>query len=141
MIRHISLCIFVLIACLFCLFVKLKIPLSYATAPIRSDAIAFTRELQTKSILDPAECAVQYLFYQTDYHSKPPAWIEVSSNAMPNGEIRVRVHNPKCQDDSVTEHIDRLYMHMDENQQWIPIKHEWSHTGRGKFGWTTEPTN
>ena len=120
---------------------KLTVPFAYAEASLRSPALEFVVELQKMSDVDPEECAERYLYYDTDYQSEIPARIEITTKQLPESRVRVSIYDPSCRDDSVHSSIDRIYLHRTDQGVWIPYRHEWSQTGRGQFGWKTEPTS
>jgi len=97
--------------------------------------------LQKSGVLDPNKCAVHYLYFNTDYHREIPNRIRLKAKHLSKNQVLVTLHDPSCSDDSIHSSIDRIYLEYNNDGIWIPIRHEWSHTGRGKFGWTTEPTN
>ena len=130
---------FVIAACLAVL--KLTVPFSYAEAELRPPAIQFVVGLQASGAIDPKECAARYLYFQSDYHSEVPGRIEVTIKTLSDGSVRVTFRDPSCRDDSVHSSIDRIYLQRSDAGIWVPNLHEWSHTGRGTFGWTTEPAN
>ena len=119
---------------------KLIVPFGYAERPIYSDAVAFVSRLQADGERDPEVIAVRYLFYGTDHQSKVPERIRLSSRRISSDTIRVRIYDPSCGDDSVYSSIDRVYLRHEISGGWTPTRVEWSHKGRGRFGWTTEPT-
>ncbi|RYD73751.1 MAG: hypothetical protein EOP84_21060 [Verrucomicrobiaceae bacterium] len=119
---------------------KLTIPFSYSEAQVDSVAVSHVIALQAKGEQDPEKVATHFLFFHGDYHGAPPDWIQVSSKEIDENTLRVKVYNPRCEDDSISRSIQRVYLRRDESQRWIPVRQEWSHKGRGRFGWTTEPT-
>jgi hypothetical protein len=120
---------------------KLTVPFSYAEAALRSDAVEFVKGLQEANDVAPEECAARYLYFETDYHHETPRRIRVSAKELSGNRVRVTLHDPSCQDDSIYSSINRIYLERKGDGAWIPTRHEWSHTGRGAFGWTTEPTS
>lgn len=124
----------------FLLILKLNIPLNYKEAEISPEAQSYVMELQKKTQLEPDQCAVKYLFYQTDYHDQVPDRIKVTVKKIGQEKVMVIIDDPSCQDDSVYSSRDRIYL-IHENHIWKPVQHEWSHRGRGRIGWTTEPTS
>lgn len=119
---------------------KLTIPLSYANAELSSPAVDFVTGLQKSGALDPKECAARYVYFRTDYHTETPDRIRIVTKRLSENQVRVSLHDPSCRDDSIHSSIDRIYLERNGDGIWIPSRHEWSHTGRGRFGWTTEPT-
>ena len=120
--------------------IKLTIPLSYAETSIDPKASDFVARLQSTPV-DLETVALRYLFFGGDYQDEIPSRIKVSSTSMGDGVLRVRVYDPACEDDSVSSCVERVYLKMDGNRKWMPVKVDWSHTGRGRFGWTTLPTS
>ena len=120
---------------------KLTIPFSYAEAELRAPAIEYVKELQVTAKIDPKECAARYLYFRTDYHTKTPDRIRVAEKEISENQVRITLHDPSCRDDSIRSSIDRIYLERSSEDLWVPVRHEWSHTGRGRFGWTTELTN
>lgn len=121
-------------------FAKLTIPFHYAEIPLDPEAVSHVISLQAKGGQTPDRVATHYLFFRGDYHDAPPKWIEVTSKQIDENTVRVKVFDPRCEDDSISHSIQRVYLRRDESQRWTPVRQEWSHKGRGKFGWTTEPT-
>ena len=119
---------------------KLTVPFSYAKAALNSPAVEYVIELQRAGDIAPSECAARYLYFNTDYHREPPKRIRVSVKELSDNQVRIALFDPSCQDDSVHSSVDRIHLQRNGEGIWIPILHEWSHTGRGRFGWTTEPT-
>jgi hypothetical protein len=119
---------------------KLTVPFHYAERPIDPAAKAHILSIQTKGEQDPEVIAARYLFFGSDYQDASPKWLQVTSKNIDGNTVRVKVYNPRCEDDSVFSSIHRVYLHRDESQHWVPVRVEWSHRGRGRFGWTTEPT-
>jgi hypothetical protein len=123
-------------------FIKLTIPLHYKETPLRLNAVRHVESLQHSRLFDPEEVAVEYHYFETDYQTgKRPDWVEVTSDVMDTDTVRVRIYDPRCQDDSISMEIIRYYLRKDPRGHWLPFKEEFSHSGRGRFGWTTEPTN
>ncbi|HEY1121506.1 MAG TPA: hypothetical protein VGE67_07885, partial [Haloferula sp.] len=122
------------------IFAKLTIPFHYTERPIDSDAVAHVISLQAKGEQDPEKIAARYLYFHGDYHDAPPKWVQVTSKTVDENTVRVKIFNPRCEDDSVSASIYRVYLRRGEFQRWVPVRQEWSHKGRGRFGWTTEPT-
>jgi hypothetical protein len=122
------------------ILLKLTIPLSYANAELNSPAVDFVTELQKSGAIDPEECAARYTYFNTDYHTETPNRIRIVTKRLSEDRVRVTLHDPSCRCDSRHSSIDRIYLERNSDRIWIPIRHEWSHTGRGRFGWTTEPT-
>jgi len=118
---------------------KLTIPFNYAETPVDPGALSHVIALQAKGEQSPEKVAMNFLFFHGDYHGAPE-WIQVSSMKIDENTLRVKVYNPRCEDDSIARSIQRVYLRRDESQRWIPVRQEWSHKGRGRFGWTTEPT-
>lgn len=121
--------------------IKLTIPLSYAEAELRLPAIEYVKQLQGRGEIDPKECAARYLYFQTDYHSKTPDRIRIQEKTLSENQVRITLHDPSCRDDSTHSSIDRIYLERSQDGIWIPTRREWSHAGRGRFGWTTKPTS
>ena len=119
---------------------KLTVPFSYAEAELRSSAIEFVAVLQERGEKDPKECAARYLYFNTDYHSETSSRVRVSMKELSGNRVRVTLYDPSCRDDSVLSSIHRVYLHRSDAGIWVPNRHEWSHTRRGKFGWATDPT-
>ncbi len=119
---------------------KMTIPLSYADAPIRQDAVSFIVSLQERGEHDPKELATRYLYFGTDYHEDQPDRIEVSATELNRDEVRVQIFDPSCEDDSVSSSIHRVYLRRMDSGSWMPVRVNWSHRGRGRFAWTTQPT-
>ena len=119
---------------------KLTIPFSYAEAELRAPAIEYVKELQRNGKIAPGECAARYLYFQTDYHTQTPDRIRIAEKEIAENQVRITLHDPSCRDDSIHSSISRIYLETSNEGIWIPVRHEWSHTGRGRFGWTTEPT-
>ena len=122
------------------IYAKLTIPFHYAERPIDSNAVAHVISLQAKGEQDPEKIAAHYLYFHGDYHYAQPKWIQVTSKTVGENTVRVKIFNPRCEDDSVSSSIHRVYLRQDQSQHWVPVRQEWSHKGRGRFGWTTEPT-
>lgn len=120
---------------------KLTVPLSYAEAELRPPAVEYVKDLQETGKMNPGECAAGYLYFKTDYQGNTPDRIRVSEKKLSDNLVRITLHDPSCRDDSTHSSIHRIFVERNEDRIWIPVKHEWSHTGRGRFGWTTEPTN
>lgn len=119
---------------------KLTIPFSYADAPITQEAAFYIASLQERGEQDPKVIATSYLYYGGDYQDAMPRRIKVNATELNRDTVRVRVFDPSCEDDSIYSSIRRVYLRKDESGRWIPIRVDWSHRGRGRFGWTTEPT-
>ena len=119
---------------------KLFVPFGYAERPLYPEAVAFVSQLQAGGEQDPELIAEGYLFYGTDYQFEVPDRIEVTSSRIGDDTIRVRIYDPSCMDDSIYSSIERVYLRKESSGQWMPTRVEWSHKGRGRFGWTTKPT-
>jgi hypothetical protein len=119
---------------------KLTIPLSYADAPIRQEAVSYIASLQGRGERDPKVIATRYLYFGSDYQEAQPDRIEVSATELNRDEVRVRIFDPSCEDDSVSSSIHRVYLRRMGSGSWMPVRVDWSHRGRGGFGWTTQPT-
>ena len=130
-----------LVALIAAAIIKLIIPLSYAQIALRPDALRHVAELQVASSMTPEAVAVKYLFFRTDYQNEVPERIEISSSGLNDRNVRVRIYDPSCRDDSVHSSIDRIYLRRTKLGAWEPYKVDFSHTGRGHFGWTTKPTS
>lgn len=124
---------------IFLLILKMNIPFNYKETEILSEAQKYVIDLQNQAKLEPYEVAEKYLYYKTDYHDKIPKRIKVTTKIVNKNNFIVIIYDPSCEDDSEFEMIDRIYL-IEERNIWKPIKHDWSHKGRGRFGWTTQPT-
>ena len=122
------------------LALKLTVPLSYADRPVYQESADFVAGFQKNSALTAEQAAMKYFFYHTDYESEVPTRIKVSSTSLGAEQIRVTIFDPSCHDDSISSSIDRVYMRRNAMNEWIPIKVDSCHKGRGRFGWTTSPT-
>lgn len=122
-------------------FAALIFPFSYAEQPLNPDALQHVAKLQSKTEVTPENVALQYLYFGSDYESAVPARIKVASSVLDRDTTRVRVYDPNCQDDSVHSSIHRIYLRRNALRVWEPFKVDFSHRGRGRFGWTTEPTS
>lgn len=120
---------------------KLTVPFSYAEGKLWIQAIEYVKDLQRASKMDPKDCAVRYFYYQSDYSSERPEKIQITEKEISENQVRITLYDPSCQDDSTYASIDRIYLERNGDGIWIPIRHEWSHMGRGRFGWTTKPTS
>lgn len=129
-----------MLACGF-VVLKLSVPFSYAEAELRWPAVEFVKGLQKSDAVSPEECAARYLYYQSDYHLETPERIRVSKKELSESSVRITLHDPSCHDDSIRSSINRVHFEKDAAGMWIPVRHEWSHKGRGRFGWTTKPTS
>jgi hypothetical protein len=123
------------------LVAKATVPLSFASRSLHKDAVDHVLVLQSNKGLSPGECAQRYIYFNTDYHLSSPTGIIVTTDELGEGSVRITIHNPDVKDDSEHERVDRVYLEAKEDAIWTPIKHEWSHKGRGNFGWTTKPTS
>lgn len=121
--------------------IRLTIPFSYADVPLRLDSLQHVAKLQEESSLTPEAVAAKYLFFRTDYQDEVPERFEITSCELSDRNVRVRIYDPSCRDDSVHSSIDRIYLRRTKLGAWEPYKVDFSHTGRGHFGWTTKPTN
>ncbi len=115
-------------------------PRSYALAPLNERSMNHIASLQEGASLTARDCAAAYLFFHTDYEKKIPARIEISSKTQTDGAVRVNFRDDGVEDDSTSNSIDRIYLRQDMRGHWVVERHEWSHKGRGHWGWTTEPT-
>ena len=120
--------------------IKLTIPFSYAELPLPQDKLGHVAELQESSSMTPEAVAVKFLFFRTDYQDEVPQRIEITSSKLEDNTVRVRIYDPSCRDDSVHSSIERVYLRRNQLGAWEPFKLDFSHTGRGHFGWTTKPT-
>jgi hypothetical protein len=116
------------------------VPFAYANAALNSPAVDYVIGLQRVGGIDPSECAARYLYFNTNYQSETPQRIRISVKKLSETQVRITLVDPSCRDDSVDSSVDRIHLQRSSDGIWIPILHEWSHTGRGRFGWTTEPT-
>jgi len=140
--RTITIIAIVMIAILGAILVKLTVPLSYREYPVYKEAVDFVTELQKKSVLTAEQVAIRYDFYHTDYeNTEMPKRIQIKSKPLNDGTVRVTIFDPCCEDDSIFSSIERIYMRKDTMGRWQPTKVEFSHKGRGRFGWTTRPTS
>jgi len=121
------------------LIIKINIPLTFKEAQINYDAYNYIIDLQKKLKLEPIDCAIKYLYFKTDYHDKVPEKIKAKIKIINDYNVLVIIYDPSCEDDSEYQTIDRIFL-IKKNNTWEPFKHDWSHKGRGKFGWTTENT-
>lgn len=119
---------------------KLMIPLQYKEAPLRPSALNHLANLQRLTSLSPVEAAQAYKYFQTDYENGLPPRIQITETDLGTDQIRVEFYDPRAEDDSIWQTRHRIYLFRDAEGRWIPDQHEWSHKGRGRFGWTTQPT-
>lgn len=118
-----------------------RIPFTYAAASLNPYALHDVKWAQRHDPRPhtPEECATKYLFYRTDYEKEIPKRIKVSSKELRDGTWRVSVYDPGCEDDSTYEIIQRVYLTKTSEGHWQPVRVEWVHKARGRWGWTTEP--
>jgi len=117
------------------------VPFSFAGAKLDSWALSAVARAQSQSghPLSPEECALKYHYHGTDYEKEIPKRIEVSSKDLGDGIWRVRIHDPTAEDDSIFESVARIYLQKTPEGHWQPLKAEYVHKARGRFGWTTKP--
>lgn len=122
--------------------IKLTIPLSFKEIPIRTEALHYAEKRQVGGAATPSEVAVSYHYFNTDYqNAKYPDWVEVHETHINENAVRVTIYDPRCQDDSVHCSMVRYYLQRSADGLWRPTKAEFAQKGRGRFGWTTEPTS
>lgn len=120
--------------------ISLFFPLTYSSKNISGEALLNVMKLQQEKNLSPSECAIHYLYYNTDYRETIPNKIVIRDQKLKDGSIVVTFFNPHNADDSVYSSIDKIFLEKTEDNFWKPIRHEWSHKGRGILGWTTKTT-
>ncbi len=122
------------------LILKITIPFQYAEAELRPDVLQYLEHLQEQNHLSPAEAAQLYKYHGTDYEGTLPPRIQITEAIVEADVVRVSFYDPSARDDSIFQTRSRIYMRRNSEGHWLPFKHEWSHKGRGRFGWTTKPT-
>ena len=85
----------------------------------------------------PKDAAFHYLYDGLDQPNLKKLKISVS-NQSPDQSV-VTLIDYDTQDDSVYVTYDRLTLRRD-GSVWIPVRHQSAWQGRGRFGWTTQPT-
>ena len=116
-------------------------PLHYAPTELFAERLVAIASMQEEhGELTPREAALTYLYFGTDYATNAPQRITIKERRINDRLIRIDIYDPSVRDDSVHQKIDRIYLKRDGSRIWKPFKHEWSHKGRGRFGWTTKPT-
>ncbi|MEA5421087.1 hypothetical protein VB712_17820 [Spirulina sp. CCNP1310] len=119
---------------------KLTIPWQYRETELRSSALSHLAHLQTQTPLSPVAAAQAYAYFGTDYQDELPPRIRITTKSLGKDEMRVEFYDPNAQDDSIWEKRTRIFLRQNAVGHWVPYHSEWSHKGRGRFGWTTEPT-
>jgi hypothetical protein len=88
----------------------------------------------------PADAADEYLHWWCDPSDRPErVKLDISVSYRSPDEAVVSVINRYCKDDSVSVMCDRLTLRH-ERGAWSPLRHQAAWQGRGRFGWTTQPT-
>jgi len=119
---------------------KLTIPLEYRAATLRPHGLHYLAQVQRETSLSAVEAAQVYQYVGTDYEQGLPPRIQITTRALGDDGIRVEFYDPRPEDDSVWEKRTRIYLRQNAAGSWVPYHSEWSHKGRGRFGWTTKPT-
>jgi len=127
----------ILLLSIILLILKFNIPLNYKNQTINNEVKDYVINIQKVQKLKPVECAKKYLYYNTDHQNMIPTRIEIQQKLINNSNVAIIFYDPACDDDSIYSSIDKIYL-IYENDIWKPLKHEWSHKGRGLFGWSTK---
>ena len=132
----------ILIAIIVSLFVKYFVPICYKERNIDLKMVESLTLLQQANRMELIDCAKYCYYYPNEFEESETTWlkrINVTIKMIEPDYAKIKIYDPQCDDDSVMSMIDIFYFKHEDNL-WIPVKHEWIHRGRGRFGWTTKPT-
>jgi hypothetical protein len=87
----------------------------------------------------PSETAFEYFYWWPDIDRPNRAKIEITTSYHSPDEAVVTVIDRDCQGDSTSLTCDRLTLRR-ESGAWFPVRHQAAWQGRGRIGWTTQPT-
>jgi len=87
----------------------------------------------------PADTAFEYLYWWPKIDRPNRSKIDISVSLRSNDEAVVTVIDRDGQGDSTYVTCDRITLHR-EGRSWFPVRHQAAWQGRGRLGWTTEPT-
>lgn len=87
----------------------------------------------------PSEIAFEYLYWWPGIDRPDRAKLEITTSYHPTGVAVVTIFDHDGQSDSTYSTCDRLTLRR-QNGAWIPIRHQAAWQGRGRIGWTTQPT-
>lgn len=119
---------------------KMITPLRYAEIPLREEALQHVAVIQTYDSFAATSVAQHYRYLNSDYESGLPSRIIVKETHSGPDVVIVSFYDPDVQDDSISQSVNRIHLKLAASGNWLPFRHEWSHKGRGRFGWTTKPT-
>ncbi|MDB6138283.1 MAG: hypothetical protein JWO94_1355 [Verrucomicrobiaceae bacterium] len=114
-------------------------PRAFVDVPIAPATQARLRTLALEGA-GPREMALHYYCYPPDCPDGPdPAKLEVRVSNPSADQSVVTIINRFTYSDSTTVTCDRFTMRHEGNL-WLPVRHQTAWQGRGRFGWTTQPT-
>jgi hypothetical protein len=87
----------------------------------------------------PSETAFEYLYWWPQLDRPNRARLDISVAYRSPDDAIVTVIDNDCQDDSIWRTCDRLTLHR-QSGVWLPVRHQSAWQGRGRIGWTTQPT-
>jgi len=118
-------------------------PFRFADYPLSESAIQHFHSAapaEATWMSSPADAADEYLHWWCHPSDRPQrSRLDISVSYLSSEEAIVTVINRHTQDDSVSATCDRLTLRR-VMTGWIPIRHQAARQGRGRFGWTTQPT-
>ena len=112
-------------------------PYRFVEVPLRKESL---QQLQSSTLaFSPTEAATEYLrslFPDRLKRSK----FEIAIRYTSEQETVVTIIDRDCQDDSVYVTCDRFTLRR-QSGAWLPVQHQAAWQGRGRVGWTTQPTS
>jgi hypothetical protein len=87
----------------------------------------------------PSETAYEYLYWWPEIDRPNRAKLEITTSYRSPDEAVVTFVDHDCKSDSTSLTCDRLTLRR-ENGAWVPVRNQAAWQGRGRIGWTTQPT-
>ncbi|MEI6536772.1 MAG: hypothetical protein WCN98_15605 [Verrucomicrobiaceae bacterium] len=87
----------------------------------------------------PADTVFEYLYWWPQLDPTNRAKLDISVSYHSPDVAIVTVIDNGCRDDSTWRTCDRVTL-LQKSGLWLPVRHQSAWQGRGRIGWTTQPT-
>jgi hypothetical protein len=112
-------------------------PYLFVQVPLRETSFQHLQSSRLAS--SPADATDEYLHWRFPDRPKRRQ-LEIAVCHASEQEAVVTVINRDCKDDSLFVSCDRLTLRR-QSGTWLPVQHQAAWQGRGRIGWTTQPTS
>ncbi|MEP6669883.1 MAG: hypothetical protein ABJF10_12065 [Chthoniobacter sp.] len=118
-------------------------PYRFVDAPLAPESLQHLRSGAGSGaawLASPSETTLEYLNWWPQLDRPNLSRLDIATLYRSPEEAVVTIIDNDTRDDSISRSCDRLTLRR-QGGVWIPVRHQAAWQGRGRFGWTTQPTS